>query len=96
MYYTKLERLEIVLKIVNKLKNFNGKNNNIINLYNENLCSFITEFKEISKKYILQDDSNLVDYKGILYFEEIDKNIEYFLPSKKSDEPLFVIKGKKK
>ena len=39
---------------------------------------FITELKQIFDKYIKQDEQNLNDYKGILYFEEINKNIEYF------------------
>lgn len=95
MFYNKMERLEIVLQIVNKLKNFQSTNNTIINLYDENLCSFITELKQIFDKYIKQDEQNLKDYKGILYFEEINKNIEYFLPCGKNTKPLFVIRGKK-
>lgn len=94
MFYNKMERLKIVLDIVNKLKNFHCKNNTIINLYNEDLCEFITELKKIFNLYIKQDESNLIDYKGILYFQEINKNIEYFLPCRKNTEPLFVIKGK--
>jgi len=90
-----MERLQIVLEIVNKLKNFHCKNNTIINLYDENLCQFITELKEIFDKYIKQEESNLIDYKGILYFQEINKNIEYFLPCRKNEKSLFVIKGKK-
>ena len=94
MFYSKMERLQIVLQIVKKLKNYNCKNNTTINLYDENLCHFITELKQIFDKYIKQDEQNLNDYKGILYFEEINKNIEYFLPCRKNAEPLFVIKGK--
>jgi hypothetical protein len=94
MFYNKMERLKIVLDIVNKLKNFRCKNNTIINLYNEDLCEFITELKKIFDLYIKQDESNLIDYKGTLYFQEINKNIEYFLPCKKNTQPLFVIKGK--
>ena len=94
MYYNQKERLEIVLDIVKKLKNFNCKDNTVIDLYNENLCGFITEFKAICNKYIKQDETCLIDYKGILYFQEIDKNIEYFLPCKKKNKPLFVIRGK--
>jgi hypothetical protein len=89
-----MERLQIVLQIVNKLKNFNCKNNTIINLYDENLCHFITELKQIFDKYIKQEEPNLIDYKGILYFQEINKYIEYFLPCRKNMESLFVIKGK--
>ena len=94
MFYNKIERLEIVLQIINKLKNFQSINNTTINLYNEKLCHFITELKQIFDKYIKQEEPNLNDYKGILYFEEINKNIEYFLPCRKNTESLFVIKGK--
>ena len=93
MFYSKIERLQIVLEIVNKLKNFKCKNNTIINLYDDNLCSFIRELKEIFNSYIKQDETKLIDYKGNLYFEEIDKKIEYFLPCKKNKKSLFVIRG---
>ena len=93
MFYSKIERLQIVLEIVNKLKNFKCKNNTIINLYDDNLCSFIGELKEIFNNYIKQDENKLIDYKGNLYFEEIDKKIEYFLPCRKHKKSLFVIRG---
>lgn len=93
MFYSKIERLQIVLEIVNKLKNFKCKNNTIINLYDDNLCSFIKELKEIFNNYIKQEETKLIDYKGNLYFEEIDKKIEYFLPCRKNKKSLFVIKG---
>jgi len=89
-----MERLQIVLEIVSKLKKFRCKNNTIIDLYNENLCHFVKELKQIFDKYIKQEEPNLIDYEGILYFQEINKNIEYFLPCRKNMEPLFVIKGK--
>ena len=89
-----MERLKNVLQIVNKLKQFKCTNNAIINLYNEKLCHFIVELKQIFEKYIKQEETNLVDFKGVLYFEEINKNIEYVLPCRKDIEPLFVIKGK--
>ena len=93
MFYSKIERLQIVLEIVNKLKNFKCKNNTIINLYDDNLCNFIGELKEIFNNYIKQDETKLMDYKGNLYFEEIDKKIEYFLPCRKNKKSLFVIRG---
>ena len=94
MFYTKMERLQIVLEIVNKLKNYRCTNNTIIDLYNENLCQFITQLKQIFDKYIKQEEPDVIDYKGVLYFEEINKNIEYFLPCRKNAESLFVIRGK--
>ena len=90
MYYTKTERLEIVLDIVKNLKNYKCRNNTTIDLYNEHLYSFVAEFKEICNNYIKQD---IKDYKGTLDFEEINKKIEYFLPSKKNKALLFVIRG---
>lgn len=86
--------MKLFCKIVKKLKIFQSTNKTTINLYNEKLCHFITELKQIFDKYIKQEEPNLNDYKGILYFEEINKNIEYFLPCRKNTEPLFVIKGK--
>tara|TARA_B100001778_G_scaffold179020_1_gene147236 strand:+ start:2821 stop:3090 length:270 start_codon:yes stop_codon:yes gene_type:complete len=88
MIYTQTERVNIVLDIVKKLKNYKIKSGNTINLYNEELCSFITKFKEIINKYIKEE----TEYKGSLYFEEIDKTIEYLLPINKNIKPLFVIK----
>lgn len=95
MYYTQAERLKIVVDIATKLKNFKTKNGQVVNLYNENLCSFMIDFKQICNAYIKQDDATLVDFKGTLEFQEIDRTIEYVLPVKKHDEPLFVIRSKK-
>jgi len=94
MYYTQAERLNIVVDIATKLKNFKTKNGQIVNLYSDNLCSFITDFKQICNSYIKQDEAKLVDFRGTLEFEEIDRTIEYVLPVKKHDEPLFVIRSK--
>lgn len=91
-YYSRNERLEIVLNIVKKLKNYELKNGSTINLYNENLCEFIKEFKEITNNYIKQDDNNVKEFKGKMRFTEINKTIEYILPSNKNKEPLFVIR----
>jgi hypothetical protein len=91
-YNNKSERLAIVLDIARKLKNYKLKNGSTLNLYNPELCSFVEEYKKITNEYIKQDDGYVVDYKGTLLFEEINKNIEYILPAKKSDSPLFVIR----
>jgi hypothetical protein len=80
--------------IATKLKNFKTKNGQIVNLYSDNLCSFITDFKQICNSYIKQDEAKLVDFRGTLEFEEIDRTIEYVLPVKNHDEPLFVIRTK--
>lgn len=91
-YNNKAERLAIVLDIAKKLKNYKLKNESTINLYNSDLCSFIEDYKKITNAYIKQDENDIKDFKGTLKFEEINKNIEYILPAKKSTEPLFVIR----
>ena len=92
-YYTQKERLQIVLDIINNLKNYKTKNNTIINLYNEELCSFIKEFKFITNQYIKQDDNKPIkEFKGKMLFEEINKEIEYIFPAKNNKKPLFVIR----
>jgi hypothetical protein len=94
MFYTKGERLTIVLDIVMKLKNYKYQNGQIVNLYNNNY-SFIPEFKKIHNNYIQQkDDNNIKEFKGELFFEEIGKRIEYILPSTIDTNPLFVIRAK--
>lgn len=92
MYYNKKERLQIVLDICKKLKNYKLKDGNTINLYNENLCEFITEFKAITREYINQEEDNLKEFAGKLSFTEIGKTIEYILPIRNNKQPLFVIK----
>lgn len=92
IYLTKIERVGIVVDIMKKLKNFKGKRGEIIDLYND-MYSFVTEFKEITKLYIEQPDDNVKEFKGTLHFDEICKNIEYLLPDKPHKQPLFVIRG---
>ena len=82
MIYTQTERVNIVLDIVRKLKNYKIKSGNTINLYNEELCSFITEFKVITKKYIKEE----TEYKGSLYFEEIDKTYWDYMTTEQQRE----------
>lgn len=95
MFYSKVERLKIILDISKKLKNFKSPSGNeIIDLYNDQY-SFIQEFKKISNEYIQQDDNNVKEYKGTLIFEEIDRNIDYIFPAKNYKEPLFVIRKRK-
>jgi len=92
-YYTQKERLHIVLDIINNLKNYKTSNDTTINLYNEELCSFIKEFKSITNNYIKQDDNKAIkEFKGKMFFEEINKEIEYIFPAKKNKNPLFVIR----
>ena len=89
-FLTKKERLEIVMDIVDKLRHFRGANNTVVNLYNEDQCHFVAELKQIFDAYIKQEEK---EFRGVLYFEEINKNIEYILPGEKEQPPLFVIRG---
>jgi len=97
-FYSKMERLQIVLEIVKGLRNFKCKDNSIINLYDDGLCDFIPQIKTVFDAYIIQTQTQdiPIDYKGVLFFTEINKNIEYLLPSTKPTTSLFVIRGKDK
>lgn len=95
IHYNKKDRLKIVLDIITRLKNYETSDGTIIDLYNEKLCSFITDFKNITKEYINQDDSKVIkEYSGKLNFVEINKTIEYVLPANQKRNSLFVIKMK--
>jgi len=93
MSYSQKEKINIVLDIVKKLKNFKLINNQYIDLYDEQKFTFVKEFKLICNQYI-KDTDNIKEYKGVLYFEEIDKKIEYYLPNVKGRKSLFVIRKK--
>jgi len=82
-----VERLNIVLDIAKKLKNFEGKNGQIIDLY-KNEISFIEDFKIITNKYIKEG----IEFSGSFDFIEIGKRIDYIFPIDKSKKPLFVIR----
>jgi len=87
--YSYVERLNIILDIAKKLKNFEGKNGQIIDLYKDDI-SFIEDFKKISEIYIKQG----IEQQGSFDFIEINKRVDYLFPTKKSQKPLFVIRFK--
>jgi len=87
--YNYVERLNIILDIAKKLKKFEGKNGQIIDLY-KNDISFIEDFKKISDIYIKQG----IEQCGKFDFIEIGRTIEYIFPVNKLQEPLFVIRFK--
>ena len=91
--YSKKERLENVLEITNSLKNFKGKDNTPVNLFNDEY-SFIKKFKEIYTEYINNDSPSTKELRGKLFFEEIGKYVEYSLPYCKKNKKLFVIRIK--
>jgi hypothetical protein len=93
-FYTKEEKLNIILDIAKKLKNFKGKNNQIVDLYKDEI-SFIEDFKKISNeyiKYIPSDENNVKEFNGSFDFIELGKRIDYVFPILKKDKPLFVIR----
>lgn len=88
------ERLEIVLDLINKLKNFPTVKGTTIDLYIDTFPA-IVELKEIFSRFVNQDDSNskfLVSESGTIHFPEISRKIEYILPIKKINSPVFVLK----
>jgi hypothetical protein len=54
-----------------------------MDIYNHEY-SFVEKFKTISMNWVNNEYSN---YKGRLYFEEINKFIEYDLPKTKDKKP---------
>ena len=93
-YYNKIERLNIVLDITKKLKNYPGKNGGTVDLYKDDI-SFIEDYKKITNEYISQkvDEYNeLKEYSGSFEFIELGKRIDYIFPVKKNKKPLFVIR----
>ena len=87
--YTDIERLNIIMDIMNKLKHFTLNDGQIIDLYNSNYL-FISKLKEIANIYIKNGHTQ----KGFLDFDEIGKKIEYNFPEKNYKKPLFVIRIK--
>ena len=83
MYYSKEEKVKIIVDIIKKLKTFPTKNGSTIDLYNKEY-KYVEKFKTISMNWVNNEYSN---YKGRLYFEEINKFIEYDLPKTKDKKP---------
>ncbi len=90
MYYTKVDKINIILDIIKKLKTFPSVNETTINLYNDQYL-FYSRFKELSNKWINEDKSY---FSGKIYFEELGTHFEYIFPKETCDEPLFVLRKK--
>ena len=98
-FRNKESRLQIVLDIINELKRFPKSHptpgeSPFVDLYNLEY-SAIKKLKSIFTEYIQQDDSKpnqLIGFSGKLYFEEINRNIEYILPIKRHTNYVFVLK----
>ena len=92
MYRYRKERLNIVFSFLQNLRHFQDEKKEKINLYDNNY-SFIDEFKTQCKLYIDQDDTKEIkNVEGKLYFQEIDKDIDYCLPGKTDTKPFFVFR----
>jgi len=85
--YTQKEKIQICAEIITNLKNFKGKDDTPVNLFNESY-SFVKPLKQLFKDYIHGDQF----YKGTLDFVEIGKKIEYHFPLTKNHKQLFVIR----
>ena len=91
MYYSKEEKVKIIVDIIKKLKTFPTKNGSTIDLYNKEY-KYVEKFKTISMNWVNTEHS---EFEGSIYFEELNKYFEYNFPSKKKNEPLFVLRNNK-
>lgn len=87
MYYSKKDKVKIILDIIYKLKNFPSTTGSTINIYNDQYL-FYSRFKEITNKWINEHYSS---FKGEINFEELATHFEYFFPGKKNEEVIFVL-----
>jgi len=85
--YTRSEKVEICLNIANSLKEYRGKDDTPINLFNETY-SFVVALKKLFNEYI----NGETYFRGTLDFIEIGKKIDYHLPLTRNHNPLFVIR----
>ena len=92
MFYTKEERMGIVMETVKSMKQFRSKNGKIVDLYNENMFYFVKDLKKIFNDYVKQDDASVVEFSGTLDFVEVSKIVEYKFPADRSVEPVFMIR----
>lgn len=91
MYYSKEEKVKIIVDIIKKLKTFPTKNGSTIDLYNKQY-NFVEKFKTISMNWVNTEHS---EFEGSIYFEELNKYFEYNFPAKINIEPLFVLRNNK-
>lgn len=90
---TKEDRLQIVLNIAKRLRNFpTTDGTRTVDLYNESYPA-IAELKTVFDEYIKSHQRSSL--AGKIRFPEINKTIEYILPAKTHIEPLFVLRATK-
>lgn len=87
------ERLQIVLDIAQKLRNFPSADGcRTVDLYNEAFPA-IAQLKKVFHEYVRNESGNSL--AGKIRFPEIHKTIEYILPVKSHVEPVFVLRATK-
>lgn len=87
----KKERLEVVLEIAKKLREFPTSTGTTIDLYN-GYYDAIHEIKSVFNQYVNQDDTQLIEFSGNIDFPELGRKIEYVLPIEKRINSLFVLR----
>jgi len=93
--YNQVERLEIVMDIVHKLRNFKDVRGNVVNHYDDRF-SFIPEFKKICNEYIKQSpEETATERSGTIDYYEMKRTIEYKLPIGWGEKSLFVFRVQK-
>lgn len=86
---SKEERLKIILNIISKLKTVPANNDiGYIDMWKMEY-SAISTIKKIFDEYISQEDSQLIEKSGKIYFAELNRNIVYLLPTNVRLNPIF-------
>jgi hypothetical protein len=86
---TRQERLKTVLNIINKLKRIPANNEiGYINMYKMEYQA-IKEIKKVFDEYVNEEDEKLTEKKGKIFFEELNRNIIYLLPTNNRLLPVF-------
>lgn len=86
-YKTSKEKLIIVFDIIKKLQNFEtsvGPQDIFLQHH-----SYVKECTAMFNNYIKQDETQ----QGKLFFKEIGRVFEYYLPIEKNAEPVFVLRA---
>ena len=101
-YRSQTDRVNIVLGIVRQLKNYPHPNPSVggtIDLYKDEY-EYVDKFKNVFTNYIKQDDtkpSSMRESRGTIFLEgSLERDVEYILPALAKQEPLFVVRMKKR
>jgi hypothetical protein len=86
---SKEERLKIILDIISKLKTIPANNDiGYINMWKMDY-SAIKTIKKIFDDYISEEESQLIERRGKIFFEELNRNIVYLLPANERVKAIF-------